>query len=49
MSALFSLILTGLSVFMRFCAWRDVDYRKQLAERDFIAQVRLRESDVGRW
>ena len=49
MATLFSFILFGISVFMRLCAWRYPAYRAQLAEHDFVAQVRLRDCDIGRW
>ena len=34
---------------MRYCAWRYPAYRAQLAERDFVGQVRLGDADAGRW
>lgn len=49
MSALFSAILAGLYAFVRIGAWRSPAYRAQLAERDFIAQMRVRDADIGRW
>ena len=49
MSVRFSATLTGLSALMRYCAWRYPAYRAQLAERDLVAQIRLRDADVGRW
>ena len=49
MTAIFSAMLTGLYAFMRYTAWRHPAYRKQLAERDFVAQVRTLDADVGRW
>ena len=49
MPTLFSTILTGLYVLMRYCAWRNGAYRSQLAERDFVAQIRVRDADIGRW
>ena len=49
MSAVFSLILAGLTVMLRWSAWRYPAFRARLAEHDFIAQMRTRDSDVGRW
>src|SRR3990172_1664566 len=34
---------------MRYCAWRYPAYRAQLAERDLVAQIRLRDAEAGRW
>jgi len=34
MSVLFSLVLAGLGVAMRWCAWRHPAYRAELAARD---------------
>ncbi|MCC6532993.1 MAG: molybdopterin-dependent oxidoreductase [Burkholderiales bacterium] len=44
-----STLLIGLYAAMRYCAWRYPHYRDQLAERDLIAQIRVREDDSGRW
>ena len=49
MTMLFGPILTGLALFMRWCAWRDPAYRASLARHDYVAQIGLRDSDRGRW
>ena len=49
MPTLFPAILTGLYAFMRYCAWRHPAYRAQLAERDFVGQIRTLDEDLGRW
>ena len=49
MSMVFSALLAGLYALIRICAWRSRSYRAQLAQRDFIAQIRVRDADIGRW
>lgn len=49
MSLRFSATLAGLYAAMRYCAWRHPAYRAQLAERDFVGQIRALEADIGRW
>ena len=49
MSMVFSALLAGLYALIRICAWRSPSYRAQLAQRDFIAQIRVRNADIGRW
>jgi len=44
-----SAILNGLYGVMRYSAWRYPAYRAQLAERDFVGQIRTRDAQDGRW
>jgi molybdopterin guanine dinucleotide-containing S/N-oxide reductase-like protein len=48
-SFVFSSILTVLYVMMRMCAWRHPAFRSRLGERDYVAQVRVRDHELGRW
>ena len=49
MSLRLSAILNGLYGVMRYSAWRYPAYRAQLAERDFVGQIRTRDAQDGRW
>ena len=50
MASLFlSAVLAALHALMRYSAWRDPAYRAQLAERDFVGQIRTRDGRNGRW
>ena len=45
----FSLILSGMDVLLRYCAWRYPAFRERLKEKSFVAQVRTVDGSVGRW
>ena len=49
MTLVFRSILAGLHLMMRWCAWRHPAFRAQLAEHDYVAQIRTRDADIGRW
>ena len=49
MSTRLSITLTGIYAAMRYSAWRYPAYRAQLAERDFVGEIRTRDFGVGRW
>ena len=44
-----SLILFGLSLLLKYTAWRRPVFRQRLKERDFVAQVMARDEEIGRW
>lgn len=45
----FALLLFGLRQMLRYAAMRDADFRRRLAEKSFVAQIRTRDGKVGRW
>jgi trimethylamine-N-oxide reductase (cytochrome c) len=49
MVVVFTSILAGLHLMMRWRARRHPAFRAQLAAHDYVAQVRTRDADVGRW
>ncbi|MCC6487238.1 MAG: molybdopterin-dependent oxidoreductase, partial [Candidatus Hydrogenedentes bacterium] len=46
---MFEVILTGLYTYLRYMAWRYPEFRARVSERNLIAQIRVREENVGRW
>ena len=44
----FSLLLYGLSLLLRYCAWRYPAFRARLAEKNFTAQMRTKDGTAGR-
>jgi trimethylamine-N-oxide reductase (cytochrome c) len=45
----FSLILFGLDLLFKFCAWRYPVFRERLKEKSFVAQIKTADNSVGRW
>jgi len=45
----FSLILWGLNVLLRYCAWRYEAFAERLKEKSFTAQMKTADGTVGRW
>jgi trimethylamine-N-oxide reductase (cytochrome c) len=45
----FSVILFGLSMLLRWCAWRHPAFRDRLGEKDLTAQLRTGDGRTGRW
>src|SRR5689334_15868727 len=48
-TAKLSLILSGLSVMLKYKARRHAAFRKRLKERNFVAQIMTRDEEIGRW
>src|SRR3972149_11619491 len=44
-----SLILFGLSLILKYQAWRHPAYRERLKERNLTAQFMARDEEIGRW
>ncbi len=44
-----SLILFGLSVLLKYKAWRHPEYRERLKEHNLTAQFMARDEEIGRW
>ena len=44
----FSILLFGMWLLMRYCAWRYPAFRARLAEKDFTAQIRTKDAKAGR-
>jgi hypothetical protein len=44
-----TLILFGLSLLMKFQAWRHPAYRERLKEKNLTAQFIARDEEIGRW
>ena len=44
-----SLILFGLSLLLKFRAWRYPKYRARLKEKNITAQFIARDEEIGRW
>ena len=44
----FSILLFGLGLLLRYCAWRYPAFKARLAEKDFTAQLRTKDGTVGR-
>ena len=44
-----SLILFGLSLLLKFQAWRHPAYRERLKEKNLTAQFMARDEEIGRW
>jgi molybdopterin guanine dinucleotide-containing S/N-oxide reductase-like protein len=44
-----SLILFGLSLLLKYKAWRHEAFWKRLKERNFVAQIMTRDEGIGRW
>ena len=44
-----SLILFGLSLMLKFQAWRHPAFRARLKERNLTAQIMARDEEIGRW
>src|ERR1044071_7594810 len=44
-----ALILFGLSLLMKFQAWRHPAYRARLKEKNLTAQFIARDEEIGRW
>ena len=44
-----SLILFGLSLLLKFQAWRHPAFRARLKESNLIAQIMARDEEIGRW
>ena len=44
-----SLILFGLSLLLKFQAWRHPAYRERLKEKNLTAQFIARDEEIGRW
>ena len=44
----FSLILWGLSVLLKYSAWRYPVFRARLKERNLVAQIKARDEEIGR-
>ena len=49
MSLRLAAILNGIYAVMRYSSWRYPAYRAQLAEHDFVGQIRTRDTGIGRW
>ena len=47
--SLFSLILWGLNILIRFCAWRFPAFAARLKEKSFTAQMKTKDNSEGRW
>ncbi|MQA67045.1 MAG: hypothetical protein GEU76_14280, partial [Alphaproteobacteria bacterium] len=45
----FSLILFGLNLLFRYCAWRYPAFAARLREKDFTAQMQTADGSEGRW
>ena len=45
----FSFILFGLSLILKYTAWRNAAFRQRLEERNFTAQIMARDEETGRW
>ena len=45
----FSVILWGLAQALRLAAWRHPVFRARLKERNFVAQLKARDEETGRW
>jgi trimethylamine-N-oxide reductase (cytochrome c) len=45
----FSLILFGLNLLFKYCAWRYPAFRERLKEKNFVAQIKTADNSVGRW
>jgi molybdopterin guanine dinucleotide-containing S/N-oxide reductase-like protein len=44
-----SLILFGLSLLLKYKAWRHEAFWRRLKERNFVAQIMTRDEEIGRW
>jgi trimethylamine-N-oxide reductase (cytochrome c) len=44
----FSILLFGISLLLRYCAWRYPAFRARLAEKAFTAQIRTKDGKAGR-
>src|ERR687897_770693 len=44
-----SLILFGLSLLLKFQAWRHPAFRARLKEKNLTAQFMARDEEIGRW
>ena len=44
-----SLILFGLSLLLKFQAWRHPAFRERLREKDLTGQFVARDEEIGRW
>ncbi len=49
MTTKFSLLLYGLLILLRYCAWRYPAFRNRLKEKDFTAQIRTKDRKIGRY
>src|SRR3974390_473540 len=45
----FSIVLFGMSVMLKFAAWRYPAFAARLKERNLVAQIVARGEDIGRW
>lgn len=45
----FSVILWSLSIALKVCAWRSPKLRALMSEKDFIAQIKVKDGSAGRW
>lgn len=45
----FSLILFGLNLLFKYCAWRYPAFRERLKEKNFVAQIKTADNSMGRW
>src|SRR4029077_20518228 len=45
----FSLILWGLSVLLKYAAWRYPVFLARLKERNLVAVIKARDEEIGRW
>src|SRR6516165_12085268 len=48
-TARFSIVLFGLALLLKFVAWRHPAFRERLKERNFVAQLKARDEEIGRW
>ena len=44
-----SIILFGLSLLLKFQAWRHPAYRERLKEKNLTGQFIARDEEIGRW